>query len=382
MIFVPQDNYWAYLNNSFIKFISYYNMVFKNINKDINKFEKEICIDCSNGLGCLYKNQIINILSNKENNFQIKINFINDTNTDEINNNCGIKSILQNKVPKNKKEKYPSIIKNAVLSSDLDSLIYYIDNNKKDEQIKIIKGEKMIVLYCKMLDFLINNFSKNLKVKYFEMIKMGIITSIYCNKAFISYFDNNLKNNYELCFVKTGIKNLQTESKKFDISICYEYNGQGTIYISKELSVKFGKLSSLIETSKDSQIIELFQIFLSLFNITTSDGLANLLNIELILKTMNLSIKDVFNFYEDIPYQIVDIDIKDKTIFVRNEDGIKLLESNELKNKIEELINKFENSRIFIFPFGAESCLKIYIESKNHKEIIDEISKFIKEGNY
>ena len=335
MIFVPQDNYWAYLNNSFIKFLSYYNMVFKNNNKDNNKYENELCIDCSNGMANLYKNKILNIFTNKENNYQIKINYINDNNIDAIDNNCGIKSILQNKIPKNKKEKYPSIIKNVVLSSDLDCLIYYIDNDdKKDEKIDIIKGEKMIVLYCKILDFLINNFSKNLKIKFFEMIKMGIIKSIFCNKAFISYFDNNLKSNYELCIVKTGIKNLQKESKKFDISICYDYNGQGTIYINNELNVKFGKLSSLIETSKDSQIIELFQIFISLFNIASSDGLANLFNIELILKTMNLSIKDVFNFYEDIPYQIVDINIKDKNKFVTNDDDHKLLEPSDVKNKI------------------------------------------------
>ena len=250
-------------------------------------------------------------------------------------------------------------------------------------KIDIIKGEKMIVLYCKILDFLINNFSKNLKIKFFEMIKMGIITSIDCNKAFISYFDNNLKSNYELCIVKTGIKNLQKESKKFDISICYDYNGLGIIYINNELNIKFGKLSSLIETSKDSQIIELFQIFISLFNIASSDSLDNLFNIELILKTMNLSIKDVFNFYEDIPYQIIDINIKDKNKFVTNDGDHKLLEPSDIKNKIEELINKFEKSRIFINPSEVENCLKIYVESKNHnKEIIEEISKFIKEGNY
>ena len=382
MIFVPQDNYWIYLNHSFNKFHSYYNMVFKNNKKENDlKYENEICIDCSNGIGGLYKQQILYILSNKENkenNFQLKIKFINDKeiNDNEINNIFGMKSQYN-------KEKRSTVLKNVILSPDLDGLIYYIDN--KSEEIKIIKGEKIIVLYCKILNFLINNFSKSLKNKYNELIKMGIITSLYCNKAFISFFENNLKNNYQLLLVKTGIKNLQKESKKFDISICYEYNGQGTIYISKDLSTKFGKLSSLIETSKDSQIIELFQLFISLFNSTTSDGIANLLIIESILNKMNLSINDVYNFYEDIPYKIFDIEVKDKNKFVLNDDNCKLIEPNDLKNKFEELINEYENCRILIMPSTAENCLRIYVESKsqdNNKEIEDAILKYLKEGDY
>ena len=388
MIFAPKDNYLIYLNNSFNKFHSYYNMIFKNSKKENDlKYENEISIDCSKGIGSLYKQQIINILSNKENNFQLKINFINDN---EINNIFGFKSNLKNEISNYKKEIYSSVIKNVELSSNLDFLIYYINNNnlelnKNDEEIKIIRGEKIIILYCRMLDFLVNNFSNGLKNKYNEMIKMGIITSLYCNKAFISFFENNLKDNYQLLLVKTGIKNLQRESKQFDISICYEYNGEGTIYISKELSVKFGKLSSLIETSKDSQIIELFQLFISLFNSTTSDGIANLLIIESILNKMNLSINDVYNFYEDIPFKIFDIEVKDKNKFVLNDDNCKLIEPNDLKNKFEELINKYENCRILIMPSTVENCLRIYVESKsqdNNKEIEDAILKYLKEGDY
>ena len=389
MIFAPEDNYWIYLKHSCNKFHSYYNMIFKNKNQENNtKYENELCIDCSNGIGSLYKDKIKNIFNNEENNFQLKISFINDNNLDkEINNNCGINSILQNKIPINKKEKYSSIIKNATFSADLDSSIYYIDNKDEKNGIKIIKGEKMIILFCKMLDFLINNFSKNLKIKYYEMVKMGIITSWYCNQEFISFYENNLKNNkYELTLVKTGMKNLQKakDTKKYDISICYDYNGQGSIYISKELTMKFGKLSSLIETSKDSQIIELFQMFIALFNSTTSDGIANLLVIESILKVMNLSINDVYNFYEDIPYKMVNIKVNNKNKFVTNEEDSKLLKPIEVKNKIEELINKYEKCRILIRPSLVEDYLKIYIESKSEEdnlEMVQIISKYLKEKN-
>ena len=369
MVFSPQDNYWLYLNNSFNKFHSYYKTVFKNkeINDYNNNYENELCIDLSNGMGILYKNQINNILYNKENNIQLKINYVNDNN---INN---------------KKNELTSLkIKNASLSSDLDSILYYLKDNKSNK-MKKIRGEKIIILFCKMINFLIDNFSPNLKKKYYEMIKMSIITSLYSNKAFISYCENKL-NNYKICYVKTGMKNLQRESKKYDISLCYEYNGQGTIYINKEIVKKFGQLSCLIETSKDSQIIELFQLFIALFNVTTSDGIANLLIIESLLKVMNLSIKDVYNFYEEIPYKMIDVKINgdnnNKYNIVANEDETKLLEPKNIQDKIDEIMNEYKNCRVLIRPSHDDNYLMIYTESENdenNKKIIDEIKKYIEE---
>jgi len=384
MIFVPKENYWAYLINSFNKFHSYYNIVFKNKEESKINYENEISIDCSNGVASLYKNQIMSIFNNKENNFPLKLNFINDNNNaHELNVNCGIKTILEKKLPKNKKEKCASIVKCTTLSSDLDSIIYYIDEGDLNgkNRIKIIKGEKIIVLYAKMLDFLIDNFSKNLKIKYCEMIKMGIITSKYSNGAFIYYCENNLKN-YKLSLTKTGISNIQKESKKFDISICYEYNGQGTIYISQDLSTKFGKLSSLIETSKDSQIIELFQLFIALFNSITSDGVSNLLVIESIMKIMNLSIKDVYDFYNEISYKIVDIKVKYNNKFITNEDDNKIEEPKNLQKIIDEISNKYKGSKIYVRPSDIEDSLRVYVESEtddNCEKILEELSKCLKE---
>mgnify|MGYP002625013393 CR=1 FL=1 len=382
MVFVPKENYWAYLNNSFNKFHSYYNIVFKNMQENKINYENEMCIDFSNGVASLYKNQIMSIFNNKENNFPLKLLLINDNNNEnELNINCGINTILEKKLPKNKREKCASINKCATLSSDLDSIIYYIDEGGSNDKngIKVIKGEKIIVLYAKMLDFLINNFSKNLKNKYYEMIKMGIITSKYSNGAFISYCENNLKN-YKLSITKTGISNIQKESKQFDISICYEYNGQGTIYISQDLSTKFGKLSSLIETSKDSQIIELFQLFIALFNSITSDGISNLLVIESIMKIMNLSIKDVYNFYNEMPYKIIDIKTKYNK-FISNEDDSKIVEPENLQKIIDEISIKYTKCKIYVRPAGIEHCLRVYVESEmdDKCEIIEELSKCLKE---
>ena len=379
MIFSPKENYWIYLNQSFDKFHSYYNMVFKNKSKEINNnYENELVIDCSNGIGSLYKDKISNIFLNKENNFPLKLNFINDNDKD-INIKCRINSFLENKASQNNQNNL-SKNKNVCLSSDLDNLIYYMNINNGKE-IKIIKGEKMIILFCKMLNFLIDNFSKNLKMKYYQLIKMGIITSFYTNKSFITYYEQNLKTNYELCYTSLGLKNFQNISKNFDISICYQYNGSGSIFINEELSAKFGKLSSLIETSKDSQIIELFQLFIAMFNPTTSDGVANLLVIESILKIFDLSIKDIYNFYEEIPYRMDNIEVKDINKFLVGEDG-NIIEPKDVKNKVNELCKNYENSRIIIRPSVSKELLELYIESNCNEKIYEEIINHFKIKDY
>jgi phosphoacetylglucosamine mutase len=193
------------------------------------------------------------------------------------------------------------------------------------------------------------------------MIKMSIISSSYSNKAFISYCEKTL-NNYKLCLVKPGMKNLERESKKYDISLCYEYNGQGTIYINKELTKKFGQLSCLIETSKDSQIIELFQLFIALFNCASTDGIANLLIIESLLKVMNLSIKDIYNFYEEIPYKMIDVKINSNNEILANNDETKLLEPKNIQNKIDKIMSKYNNCRVLVRPSrDDDDCLKFYL---------------------
>ena len=113
--------------------------------------------------------------------------------------------------------------------------------------------------------------------------------------------------------------------------------------------------------------------------------MANILAIESILKIMNLSINDVYNFYEELPYKMVNVEVKDKNKFVTNEDDSKLLEPNDVKNKIDELVKKYEKCRVLIRPSGTEDCLRIYVETKtdeNNCEIIKEIEKYLKEEDY
>ena len=101
---------------------------------------------------------------------------------------------------------------------------------------------------------------------------------------------------------------------------------------------------------------------------------------------MNLSIKDVYNFYEEISYKMIDVKIygdnNNKYNIVANEDETKLLEPKNIQDKIDEIMNKYKNCRVLIRPSHDDNYLMIYTEyenDENNKKIIDEIKKYIEE---
>ena len=93
------------------------------------------------------------------------------------------------------------------------------------------------------------------------------------------------------------------------------------------------KLDSLCASSKDAQMLELLQVFLSMFNIvlfclnqTCGDSISNMIAIECALNYMNMSLLSVYNSYVDLIPKNTTIKVKDKNIFVANNDETRLLE--------------------------------------------------------
>ena len=72
----------------------------------------------------------------------------------------------------------------------------------------------------------------------------------------------------QLAITKTGVKYLHPVAKKYDIGVYFESNGHGTVVYSQELiKEKLTKMDSLCNTSNDAQMLELLQVYLSMFNI-------------------------------------------------------------------------------------------------------------------
>lgn len=221
----------------------------------------------------------------------------------------------------------------------------------------------MICLFGLTLKYLIEKLSKSLQVRFLQEIKIGVICTAYSNGAFMNYINNVL--NFPLICAKTGVKHLHQKAKNFDIAIYFESNGHGTVYSNEEVLKKIQKLNCFIESSKDSQNLELISIFLSMFNRTTGDSLSALIAVESSLKLNNMNLNELYNIYTELESINVKVIVKNKNVFIPNEDDSRLIEPIEIQNKIDEIVKTYSNSiaRCFVRPSGTEDIVRIYAEA-------------------
>jgi phosphoacetylglucosamine mutase len=208
--------------------------------------------------------------------------------------------------------------------------------------------------------------SKSLQSKFKEQVKIGIICTAYSNGNFINFIKGNLE--FELLIAKTGVKHLHLKAKKFDIAVYFESNGHGTTYSSEEVFKKIQKLNCFVESSTDSQILELISIFLSMFNRTTGDSLSVLIGVESCLKFNNMSLLDLYETYSELPSVNLKAIVKDKNIFIANEDESRLVQPESLQILIDEEVRKITKGRCFVRPSGTEDILRIYSEACSFEE--------------
>jgi len=175
------------------------------------------------------------------------------------------------------------------------------------------------------------------------------------------YIENTL--GFKVIIAKTGVKNLKIKANSYDIGIYFESNGHGTVHSQASVRGKIEKLNSHIESSNDSQILELLLIFLSMFNPTTGDSVSVFLATECALKLMNKSIKDLYYLYKELESTNMKVVVSDKNIFIPNHDETSLLEPIEVQDYINEL-NSSYGCRCFIRPAGTEDIVRIYSEAE------------------
>jgi phosphoacetylglucosamine mutase len=132
--------------------------------------------------------------------------------------------------------------------------------------MKILSGDRLIALYSLFFNKFINALSTSLQKEFRKQIRIGVVTTAYSNGGFTKFIQENL--GLELAITKTGVKHLHPVAKTFDIGIYFESNGHGTIVYSQDLiKVKLTKMDSLCASAKDAQMLELLQVYLSMFNI-------------------------------------------------------------------------------------------------------------------
>lgn len=227
-----------------------------------------------------------------------------------------------------------------------------------------------------MLNHFISLLSPNLKEKFLKEIKVGIVTTAYANGALISYCKTNFPN-LELVLAKTGVKYLQTKSENYDMAVFFEANGHGTIHIAPNIEEKINKLQSEVASSKDSQVLELLIKYVTMFNVTVGDALSCLITTDAALLTLNMSFEDLAEIFQEIPSLQIKVQVKDKNIFVCNEDESRLIQPEVAQKFIDDAVNGVEEGRCFVRPSGTEDVVRVYVEAKK-KEDVDTIIEKVK----
>jgi phosphoacetylglucosamine mutase len=248
----------------------------------------------------------------------------------------------------------------------------------ESDSIKMVDGDYLTCLFGLTLKYFIQKLSKSLQAKFLEEIKIGVVCTAYSNGAFMNYIQKTL--NFPLLYAKTGVKHLHHKAKNFDIAVYFESNGHGTVYSHEEVLKKIQKLNCFIESSGDSQTLELISIFLSMFNRTTGDSLSALIAVESSLKLNNMKLLELYNIYTELESVNVKVIVKDKHVFVPNEDDTRLIQPVEIQNKIDETVSKYSNSlgRCFVRPSGTEDIVRIYAEAVTLQEAKD-IAEIVKQ---
>ena len=369
----PSDKeYWSYFTNAFSNYNSFYRAYFNTNSSSFTKYESALTIDCSNGIASHIKDHITGAMTSSE----LNISFINtdEQNKSKLNEGCGAEYVhKEHKYPENQNT---STIKNLSFDGDVDRIIYYIYSSQADSSPKLIDGDRLIVLYSTMLNFFLSKLSSNLYKTFLSKIKIGIITTAYANGELMNYVNTNLKG-LELILAKTGVKYLHEQARKFDIAVYFEANGHGTIYCDEHLQEKFEKLNCFVESSKDSQVLELMQLFLSMFNLTVGDAVSSLFATESSLRTLNMSIHSVYEMYKELPSRNAKVCVKDKNKFIPNDNETRLIQPTAVQDEIDTLVSTINRGRCFIRPSGTEDVVRIYAEATNEGDVESIINKMI-----
>ena len=369
MVFQEDTIYWKFLSASFEGYNSFFDKHFKK--EEPKNYEWNLSIDCSNGLSGHVKDNIAKLFKSFP---QFKITFINteEDKKEKLNEHCGAEFVhKERQYPTNQIE---SSNKNLSFDGDVDRIIYYLHSS--NSPIKLIDGDRLIVLYATMLNHFLSLLSKNLFAKFISTVKIGIITTAYANGALMNYVKTKL-NGLELVLAKTGVKYLHEKARNFDIAVYFEANGHGTIFVNEATNKKFEQLNCFVETSRDSQVLELMQYYITMFNSTTGDAISSLIATESALRTLNLQLKDVSDMYQELYSKNAKVSVKNKNVFKPNDNETRLLEPVKVQNEIDGLVSKISKGRSFIRPSGTEDVVRIYAEGENQKEVDDVINKLI-----
>jgi phosphoacetylglucosamine mutase len=152
----------------------------------------------------------------------------------------------------------------------------------------------------------------------------------------------------------------------------------------KELIVNAGFENDLAKLKSNKKLSALYNLknIKDCINQTVGDAISDMLVVELILASRNLSMSDWNNLYTDLPSRQLKVSITDRNQIKTTDAERRVSQPAQLQIEIDKTVNEmdFKRSRAFVRPSGTEDVVRVYAESdtqQNADELAIKISRIV-----
>lgn len=323
-------------------------------------YEPNLTFDGANGVGSVAMKGLHKKINDlKENSLEVEIFNANVDNGDMLNLNCGADFVKVG-------QKSPENISNARMKrcvsvdGDADRVVYYYTD--QNGIFRLLDGDRIATLLA--------GYIKDLLSESNLQLNLGLVQTAYANGSSTDYITSKL--NVPVACVPTGVKHLHHKALDFDIGVYFEANGHGTVLYSPEAQ-KMIKAATGIAGKK-------LKLFMDMTNQCVGDALSDMLLVESVLFANGWNASDWFAAYQDLPNQLVKVQVKDRTIVQTTDAERKCVQPEGLQEAIDKAVSKYPKGRSFVRPSGTEDVVRIYAEAEtveNVKQLSYEVANIV-----
>lgn len=340
-----EEAYYALLSNSFGVLVG-------------NGFEKQLHIDCANGVGAL-KLEKMSVFLEK---VGLRV-ILHNTGDGVLNHECGSDYIQ-------KEKKLPSSMMGmqindfgCAVDGDADRLVYFYRKSSESNDIVLLDGDKIAALVAGLFKDLVGCLPEPLCTS-----SIGVVQTAYANGSSTKYLEENV--GCHVTITPTGVKHLHKAAHDFDIGIYFEANGHGTVLFKNTF------LSALIQ-EKGEAAKELLAVS-SVINEAVGDAISDILLVEAALNKRRIgSLPEWAALYHDLPSKQIKVQIKDRSVIKTEDAERRVAHPKELQQAIDDAVAKYPGARTFVRPSGTEDVVRIYTEAHSASDV-DELANMVR----
>lgn len=130
-------------------------------------------------------------------------------------------------------------------------------------------------------------------------------------------------------------------------------------------SVPRSELKKTLEADKSLAALYNLKHLKDCINQTVGDALSDLLVVELVLASRNLSVHDWNRQYTDLPSRQLKVSIKDRTLIKTYDAERRVSEPAQLQAELDQVVRATgcKAARAFVRPSGTEDVVRVYAEA-------------------